>query len=64
MFLKSDFIEQFRTIVELEEQMRVAMGQLLTEVTDPVNSRMISIIQQDEIRHTELIKEIMSLIET
>jgi len=63
MFLKNDFADQFNTIIELEVQMQQAIELLMVEITDPVNSRKISAIQQDEVRHAALIQEILTLIE-
>ena len=63
MFNKKDYIDYFNQLYDLEIEMREDAEKLLIRVKNPEARRIIEVIRNDEIKHAEIVKEMIKLID-
>ena len=63
MFNKKDYIDYFNQLYDVEIEMKEDAEKLLAIINNPEARRIIETIRNDEIKHAEIVKEMIRLID-
>jgi rubrerythrin len=63
MFNKQDYIDYFNQLYDIEIEMKKDTEKLLAIIDNPEARKIIEAIRSDEIKHAEIVKEMIKLID-
>jgi rubrerythrin len=62
MFNKKDYLNYFKQLYDVEIVMKKEVKELLKIVNEPEAKKILERIREDEIRHADIVKEMIKLI--